>query len=645
MPRIEFELDYGSGFAIVDPPKNSQKMKIQLVWTNGFPNATVSGIDFIWVGKNAKNMWARKKSGITGGLGITEGVGLRAYMWCRNTRLRFIDGYVDLANNRTKWERDSVAAPTIETGKIDQFNNVIQSIPFDYLAGLPVGAQGRIIPTLHYKKIPYCVVKLSHAPLQEAIVALGELAVLKMGLEAFRDISSLTTKATGDAATATATLGAATPTIVATVIEIGVDVAYLSGCVITILLEIKKVIDSIWQTKKYKLGMLERDHWKLICDYQGLQFASPDIYAPTSKDYNATWIPKKTVIPDVNHPLTIFTRPYDEIVNFPNNPKVYGHYDGLASSFVKTMCDKYNGACSIKMNPTTGVRTLYFTEKHYWNTQSVFTIPNTIEGNGYAANAPEPYGTNLMDLPWNYLLAYATDPTDEQTERRYQGTTWSKNISQTIVGNKSRITRGKGVVVNLECALAKRKDYLSNVENLVNNLTNFAISLAQDVLNAEAAIYNGIVWIINLFGGNVQPITPFQLPTNLINNRLGWLEITDDKFSVPKSFIGIAAGGDWKIHPNNATWSAAERLGNDYHVRNLPTHGAQQDKYKDKKFKFCCPDYLNVLEKNVVSTLAGHLGNLESLEWELETEEATSDYGIYSVETNNLTEKTTVDGN
>lgn len=643
MPLVECELNYGSGFALKDPPKNIQGLKINLVWINQFPNATVSGTDFIWTNKNAQELWARKKSGTNGGTGITEGVGLRLYMWCGTTREMFFDGYIDVGNDKTRWETDMVHAPSVETGRVDWFMNKAKSIPLRVLAKLAVGAQGRIVPATDYKKVPYCVVKISQAPLQEALVAITELAVLKQGFETARDIATLTTKATGDAATATATLGAATPTVAATVVEIGFDVVYLLGCAITLLAEGKKIIDSIWQFKKYKLAMLERTHFQRICEYLGMQYSST-IHSPNSVHYNATWMPKKSVIPLKQNPLNLFTRPYDESINFPNNAKVYGHYDGNASDFIETMCKKYNAAINIQLNPQTGVRTLYFEEKHHWNDFGVFVVPNT-SANGYAHNNPQPFGTNIMQLPWNYLLAFATDDTDEGTLYRYQGTTCEKTILQNQVGNKLWTTRGKAVDVELECARALRKDYLSRVENLLNNVINFLIQIVQDIVNAITAIYNAIAWIINLFGGNVQPITPYQLPTNLLNNRLGWMELTDDKFGTPKSFIGIPSGSDWKIHPNNDIYCTAEYLMTTLHQKNLPTHGAQQDLYYDKLFKFCCADYNAIRNKNVLTTPTGLLGNFVSVDWTVWTEQAEANYGIYVTETNNLIEKTSTDEN
>lgn len=644
MTKLKFELNYGSGFSEKNPPRNSQKLKIQLVWVNQFPNATVSGIDFIWDGQNAKDLWAYKKAGLTGGVGISEGVGLRIYMKCGNTWQRFLDGYIDVGNTKTKWERDQVSAPTIETGKIDWFNNKIKSIDFRYLAKLPAGSAGRIIPATDYKKLPYCVVKISGAPLQEAMIALMELTVIKQAAETIRDIGSLGAKIGGDVVGITPpTTVMGTSTTIADLVEILLDVAYLTGCIITLLLQAKKIINSIWQFKKYKLCMREEDHWKRLCQYFGYQFSST-IYSSTSLHKDDTWLPKKSVIPNLAHPSGVFTRPYDEGIGFPNNPNVYGHYDGNCSDFVKTMCDKYNGACTIKLNQSTGVRTLYFEEKHHFNDQAVFTIQNT-SADGYAANNPEPYTTNILELPWAYLLEFAIDNSDEGTLYRYYGTTCKKTVQQNVIQNIQYTSRGASVDVSLECATAKRKNYLSNIETALNNIINKIINMVGNNNLLLIDIFNNIQWIINMFSGQVPPPQVYSIPTNLLLNRLGWLELSDDKFSIPKSFTGIKDGAEWKLHSQSEQICAATQLMLAYHQKNLPTHGAQQDIYNGKIFHFCCENYNAILDKNVVTTPSGGLGNLTQLEWELETENAVADYGIYKTETINISEVTVSDGN
>lgn len=634
MAELRFDLSYGNNaFVTKPPPKNSQGITVDITWTSQFPNAVIGGTDFNWTGQNAKELNAYKLTGLSNGLGITEAVGLRIYVKCGSSWQLFFDGYINIADPKTKWECDSVTAPSVEIGRVDWFINQIKAFDFNYLKSIG------IIQTSDYKKTPYCVTKISQAPLQEAMVALTELAVLKQGFESTRDISKDISKTIADGVSEATLLPPAgfTPVVVADIFQVGFDVFYIIACGTTLLAEGKKIIDSVWSFRKYKLSMREEDIWKRICQKLNLQFSST-IYSGIHK--NATWMPKKSVIPSAGNPLS-FIRPYNESAS---NNNCYGHPDENASDWVEYICNKYNGAVNIMLNPNTGNRTLYFEEKHYWNNIGVFTVPNT-DPPGYTHNLPAPYNTNLLLLPWNYLVQFATDSTDETTLYRYKGTTCSKIISQNISVNVQRKVNGVGTIVSLPFAHAKRKDYLSNVENLLNTVINFIIQVIQDIINLVTAIYNAIAGVINLFGGNVQPLTPFLLPTNLLNNRLGWMEVSDDKFSLPKNFIGINSNGDWLINQFDEINNSAQMLMNQFHQKNLPTHGAQEELYVDKKFHFCCADYNAIRNKNVITSPDGRLGKFTKMKWDLHNDQATADYGIYTQITNNLHETTTVDGN
>lgn len=634
MGILRFDLEYGAGngFATKSPPKNSESISAELSWTNQFANATVNGVDFVWVGQNAKDMWAYKNSGLSGGLGITEGIGLRIYEKYGTGWYMFFDGYVNLS--KAKWECDQVAAPSVQLYRTDWFVNKVKGFSFSYLKSIGV------INYSDYKRTPYCVVKISQAPLQEALMALTELAVLKQGFETVRDISTLTSKTFGDAPQDVAGVPYLIPPTrtLADTFQIGFDVVYLIACGTTLIVEAKKIIDSIWQFKKWKLCMREETIWKKICQHFQLQFSST-IYSQGIHK-NKTWMPRKNAIRQGN--TLNFTRGYSEVLN---NTNYYGYPDGLASTFIANMCDQYFGEVAIRINPATGLNTLYFERRNNFNNVAVYTITNTAEGQVYTHNLPQPYMTNLTDLPWNYEVIYAIDPTDETTGDSYKGTSCSKNIHQTIIGSNARVSNGTGTIIQLTSSIARRKNHLTKVENLLNTVINAIISVLQAADNLIVAMYNGIAWVINLFGGNVQPLVPYQFPTNLLNNRLGWMEVTDDKFSTPKSFVGKQVGSDWVLDPNSESICSAQTLMNDFHQFALPTHGAQQELYSEKSFKMCVVDFISVQNTNVITSPDGRQGKFTKMTRTPHDEMCRSvDYGIFQTQTNNLSETTSIDG-
>lgn len=638
MSNLKAQLNYGgTGWADVDPPENLSGIEIDADWTSQMPNATVGGVDLIWVGKNATNIWNYRTQGLSGGLGITEGIGLRLFLECgTNNWVQFFDGYVNLNDPKTKWECDKVTAPSVEIGRTDWALYKLKSFDFAYLRSIGLITQS------DYKKTPYCILKLSQAPLQQAMLALTELAVIKSLADAIHDIQKDVTSLSGSA------VGITPPTTImgtsvstANVINIIDDGVTIVTDIITLAVGVKKIINSIWQFRKIKKCMREVDIWRKIAQQLNVNFAST-IYS-SSSHANDTWMPKKYVIPNPSNPLVSFFRNYNE--EFDNN--AYGHPDGLASSWVAEMCKKYNGAINIFTDPTTGQRTLHFEEIHHWNNQAVYTIPNTINNNDYAHNFPYPSTTNLGLLPWNYLYIYATDATDEVTLWRYQGTSCSKNVRQTTTNDIHHVNGGKGIEIRMSCAIGKRKNYLNEAETIVNGILNVFIGLAQAVVNTIAAIENGIISFLNLFGLNIPYVTPPIYPTNILNNRLGWLEVSDDKWQNPKTFTGIQqSNGDWALDPSSELICAANTMMTNFHQFNLPTHGNQQEIFPEKHMKLCCSDYLKILNKNILTTPDGtQFGKFTKMKWNPKTETATVDYSIYKIITNNLIETTVVDGN
>lgn len=636
--NLKCQLNYSAnGWADVDPPENLSGIEVDADWTSQMPNATVGGVDLIWVGKNATNIWAYRTAGLVGGRGITEGIGLRIFLECgTNNWVQFFDGFINLTDPKTKWECDKVTAPSVEIGRTDWALYKLQSFDFGYLRSIGMITQS------DYKKTPYCKTNLSQAPLQTAMLALTEIAVRKSLDDAIHDIQKDFTSLTGSA------VGIAPPTTVmgtsvstANVVNISADGVVIVTDIITLAVGIKKIIDSIWQFRKIKKCMREVDIWRKIAQQLNVNFAST-IYS-SSVHANDTWMPKKYTIPNSSNPLTSFLGNHSEEFN----GNTYGHPDGLASSWVAEMCKKYNGAINIFTDPNTGQRTMYFEEIHHWNNQAVYTVPNTIDNNDYAHNLPYPAQTNLGLLPWNYLFIYATDATDEMTLWRYYGTSCSKNVYQTTVSNSYFINQGKGIEIRMSCAIAKRKNYLNEAETIVNAILNVFIALAQAVVNTIAAIENGIISFLNLFGLNIPYVTPPVYPTNILNNRLAWLEVSDDKWQLPKTFTGIQqSNGDWGLDINSEINCSAFQIMANYHQFNLPTHGNQQELFQDKKIKLCCSDYLKILNKNIITTPDGlSFGKFTKMKWNPKTETATVDYSIYKQITNNLSETTVIDGN
>jgi len=637
--NLTFEMDFGAGWQAADAPANASGIQLRIIFTDRYPNATIEGTDFEWTGANAVNLMNYYRAGLTGGKGVYEGVGLRI-SGCgtsSNVPLVFFNGYIDLASPQAKFECDKVTAPCKETGRVDWLNDICRAIDFNFLAKLSVGALGRIVPATDYKLVPYCITSIPSYT-QEMLLAVSEFMMLKELYDVSKSIAQYIDELIGDTSTAVATVGAAAGTLIATIARIVLYVVYLFLIIVAIVNMTKSLISGIIQLKKSKAAMRAETHFIRICQYFGLNFSSTILQSGIYRD--TTWMPQKNVIPDLINPLNIFKRPQDESVNFPNNANVHGHYDGNCSDFIATMCQVFNAEIKILGN------TLYFERRNYWNNQAVWAMPNTGQV-GYTQNLPDPNMTNAGELPSNYLLSFSTDQSELNTLMRYAGTSLACTVSPLTIYDKKRVTHQHGKQILLPCALAKRKQYLTKIETLLNGVVNALFGFVNAVTSLINGLINAINNAISFFGGNPATLgTIPPLPTNIFNNRIGWMEVSGDSWSMPKIFIGVASGSDWKIHANNEVNMSANMLFQRFHGIEMATRGNQQLIYKNNTFKFCCDDYVKVINNNVVYDPLNRLVKITEFNWDIANEQATDvEYRLYTNFTNNLKETIVIDGN
>lgn len=635
MNRIRCEINWGQGYVTVNPPRNIDGIMIDVLFTSQHPNASLSGVEFEWTGDEAAKFNARKNAGLSGGVGICEGPAVRLFHPCGQP---FWEGFANTADPSCLWSCDLVVVPLVQFARVDWIGWRARAISFGYLASLPVGSPGRIIPAIDYKKTPYCVTR-QRSKAEQITIYLTLLGLAMQIYDTICRVGQLIDELIGDATSTAATLGAMIATLLADLLKIILYVAYLLAVIIAFISLIIQLISYYIQLKKFKLCMKWETGFKRICEYFGMAFSSTILQNTIHKDQ--TWMPNKKVIPDYSNPLSVFKRPADEA----NSPNAYGHPDENCEQFLLDAEKYFDAEINIRVNPNTGQLTMYFENRFFFNNIVNLTIPNT-GPMGYTFNYPGPYKTNLGSLPFNMLVEYQVDDTDEMTRNRYEGTTCQCTVTPINVDNDLCVTQNTGVTYTLPFAQAKPKLYLNEVENLLNQVfqsfglyTSTGASLVNGIIN----VANGI---INVFGGNsASPLPTFNQFTP-VSGRINWLEVSSDDFAIKKTFIGYDDNGEWKIHPQNLAFTSAEYLFKTFHGKNLPTRGNQQRIYEKKEFPFCCEDYLKILNGNVITCPDGGLGKLISLQWNVKDETAVNvTYCKFVTETTNLKETIIIDGN
>ena len=649
MVVLRFDMNTGLGWKTRNPPLNWPGLQLEALFNSQHPSASIRSTNLEWLAEEAKELYAYRKRGLTGqGAGIFEMPGLRIN-GCNEILL---DGGIDLTNESTLWECDKVTAPLRESAKLDYLMDNAEGFSFATLKGLPTGTPGRILDT-DYKFIPYCLSEIPDRT-QIMMLSISLFIMTKELITLVKDITQMIQEFIGRITAGALTLGLTLIMVVVFLLEIIAYFVYFVLLLVAIIKMLKQLFDNIFQKKKWKLGMTVRDCFKRGAEYLGLQFSSTFLTDPTSKYYNTTIMPSKRVMPDyTNNLLTgIFDRPEDENVL---NGKVYGYPDGNFAQFIRDMMQVFNAEPVVK----NGV--LYFERRNFWNNQVPYQIPITSEP-GFTWNLPDPHGTNAHEVVAYYALFYQLDETDRNTLNRYRGTSVAVNIVPNIIYNQKNVVLKGSKIETFAYAYARRKETFTPVEDFLNDVVQqvfgFASGTTGQILSTLANQISSALSVVSGSNPGSLTIDLSQAP-NIINDRIGWLNLSQDSTGVPKIFVGAEVspfklptfGKDWEVHPFNESlangspgYMNAVTLLNEFHGENLATRGNQWLIYKNRKIKFCCEDWQKVKGNNILKTVDGKNGKFEKILWTLEAGEANVDFRIRENYTNNLKEMISVDG-
>ncbi|CAB4165505.1 hypothetical protein UFOVP916_40 [uncultured Caudovirales phage] len=679
MNNIYFEYDFGDGFAPGTPPRNWKAIKVQLIFTKDKPQYQLQSIVFEFVKDIATKIQQYQQAGMTGGTGITEGIGLKIFIGS-NYELLF-EGCLNTVDAAFEIETGIVKCPIKESGRSDWMETVAQSITFDYLAnGIAAGQPGHISVS-DYKRVPYT---RSAAPDDQAQVLMLSVTTYIMVKEAYQTIDNIVNKIE------TITSHTLWWEIIIAVIFLLLELLYLCMILIECIALTQQIISLILPPKKYKLAMREVDLFKKFCEYFNLKFVSsiyaeggaPDRY--NGRYINATWMPVKVVIPIttgniITNPIfNLITRAADEGAA---SSTAFGYYEGTPKQYIDEMCKKYNAEFLVKDGYA------YFEMRFNFDFVNPFQLPNEGEV-GYTYNYPQPYGFNAHEIKCTYIVRYQKDSEDLNTFDNYRGTYCLANTRAGVVRVQQNSLLQGTETIEIGAALARRKNYYTKIEEqlfkLMHKFENFyhvLVKNANDTVNlmGQSALGNNLLGITTnsvfntaansfianmLLGGapgsitGVWAVLPFvvngveqQIPDpNFVHLdvRIGWMLLSSDFTSQPKSFIGMDVGGDWILVDVDAGGqfhdaNYANSLMSEFHAYNLGwnrydlTRSNQWLTFKNKTFKLGIVEWRQIRNNNILVTADGKKGKFEQLMWEPVREIATGvDYRIKENWSNNL---------
>jgi len=202
--------------------------------------------------------------GLSGGVGITEGVPLRIVLDSeRGETIDTFNGYINLWDSQ--FDVGKLTAPIQQSGSLDWFNDQIDSFSFDYLESIG------LISSVNYITIPYCIEKKQNA-LEIIILYVSVFVITDKLAEQLKELQQLLAETANPFSTFSGTAK-----ILAQVVYLAILLAALIGLLL-------QLFENIIQRNKFHYGMKVADMMEIGLKYLGYKFSSSIFQNSVYKD-------------------------------------------------------------------------------------------------------------------------------------------------------------------------------------------------------------------------------------------------------------------------------------------------------------------------------------------------------------------------
>tara|TARA_R110000824_G_scaffold399673_1_gene605457 strand:- start:1392 stop:3506 length:2115 start_codon:yes stop_codon:yes gene_type:complete len=683
----------------VDAPANWQSLLIELNFDSDAPDARVTINEWEWIRENSDTINSWIADGLTGGVGIFEGIPFRIELGKSGTIEQLYNGYLDLSTSQI--ECNQVTATAKERLGIDYINDIADSFSFEYLnTKAKLGSNGQtMLPfTDRYVYVPYVISTVPSA--QEAILAAVSLITLLIELQ--NALTSLLKHISGIATFSWSDL-----------FKIVIHVAYIAFLFATIIRVIQDLFNAIIQPVKFHAGMKIKDLCEIGSDWMGFDFASETILE-LEEFADLVLLPQKYNMP-LNDDID-FIQGFTNVASISQQAtgsnqigqnEENGYYNGTFGQLLRDLKTMFNAKVIIDDAGLNGRPTLRLERIDYSTSENLYNLP-PIDNN-------DAYRFNVNDFKANYLVEFSLDSAEKNTFLEYSGTVYQSTAKPITIDNADLVIMKGLNSVAIPYALGKRKETLTvpekvllpiinEIEQIINSISlliNGVVFTAWVAGNVMLTQINNIIDAVNgLPGGTDIPnIDPnllgdiSELPFVDINNtagdpneRIGMLLIENDFINVPKiiklntvaeqstppvitgtvlgfqfSFSEYLEFGanvlysdiDYKaniLNVDNATILSAENIYKKFHYINsfVPTDVSDTDDnpltpqlhnqwklYEFENVPFCFEDYLKVKNDNKI-IFVDKFGLVEGIEWNIFNETAKITFRVNELYTLNL---------
>lgn len=577
---IEFILDgvdYGE-------PRNWQSLEIHKDFSNKSDDFDVNLTELSFTGDSNRYIKQRIMNGVSGGVGIFEGIPFNI-IFSDNGSNRFIfNGYLDCTDNMQKIGGEETIISLKKYQGNDWINDVADSFSFAYLY------DKGIISDSDFIKVPYII---NYVPDGTQMILLS-ISLFIMVKEMYENIKGIAEEVASLVDSATPVIGAGVGfgAVVVTAWDIGnfifagLKLAARIIYLIAIVKAIKELMDSIMEqifpSQKYRMGMTFKRMAERACQYLGLGFRSELL--DSIKDW--VYVPES------------ITNNKNRHLGFPPNTSAYYTF----GDFIRRMQDDFNADFRIR----NGI--LYIERRDYFDEYNSFTIPDFFTNQERLLDVDY---LNTNEMIANYNINFAYDTQDLNTMYNQTGRVFQAITSPNIVNDRNLLNIKGLKEVQIPLSLGLTKNNFTDVEN-------FARKVAKTVDD-----------ITGIFGGGTNY-------SNKIKNRLGSLLISSD-FMTSAKIVCMRSG---KLVQNQRAEINAKKIWDNYHSINsfVKINGIHNQYYiyKNVEIPLTFNEFSQILESNIGITNSGLKFKIDKLIFVPYKNKAYIDYRINKEYTNNL---------
>ena len=573
---LRFKLD---GQAISAPVEWSD-IQISAVFENDSVQPSIETSEFTFVNAEAKKIRDYIDKGLTGGVGIFEGLPFKIETYNKDNSLVSFDGFLELTNSFQDFnDEPRVSCRIMKDNGLDSLESRLSGLTCGYLEEIGV------IKSTDYEDLKYQVQK-KVTVLEVLIANITLFLLIKELAQAIKDTAHSVAIALGDTlGSLTGGIGAAAYLIAYAILQL----IYTATLIVAIVELVRRLVNILLPPLRTHKIIKLKTLLEIISTHLGYTFNTN-----ISELDNLYYLPSNNNLEEEDTRTGLLTKIDGTDKGIPNSVDF-----GYNCAEIFSLARQLFNAKFVIVGSTLHMR---FEGDPFWAKTSTYQMPSVLL-------PVKTYNTNELDA--DILLSFQVDLKDSWTIDNYKGTAYEVKTDSIITNNKrAKLLRGQNTV-DFPVCLGNRKDEFTAIENILFSLASFADKVTK-VLGKGT----------NLAG--------------LITRKLGVLKQSENETSLPKL---LYLNSDNKLPSNHRDLFSAKVLWDKYwYYKSFVDSNfvGQKIIYPEVKIPFGLEDFIKLVDNSYFRTFEGETAKAISIKWSPSKDFALIDFFIRKPYTKNL---------